>query len=1111
MAFIDRFAHENGIIKNAIRAPNTAQLDEWLSILDPTWTVLPMTGTDEFRAELAFNFEDWLYNASDLTFHLKPAGVWISAAGATIDPALSTDIYWTVTGTLPPDFTEPVVNDVCLSRSIVILYGQTGTQQVESPPQGTFGSLQVCPSGVLSSGVTNAINFDPNSVPGIYTFNIQNDHELWREVSFDLTASGASGSPVVTGTQIGTWNLQIIEESDPDVWRIHRGTNDIFTANGRFLGVDLEAGEMVLVSGGNISVKNKFGTETFIDLLALDNSMDFIMVGSGSAINIETRGEDSSLNMLAESGTINMDAIQSDIFIAATGTSRMIHMDAIGSGTQLDFGARGEDSKINIEAVGDETFIELTAQGDSSVIELDAAGDGSSIQLEANGGSSSFIELSATAANSEVRLIGEHIKIAPETDGFLIDLTTGEAVVDGGNDFSFDNGSITIEAGTRFFGLGSIELDNSEKSLYLPQRTNSQLVAENPGAGGAGRIAWNDSFDSLQFWDGGTWQTVVSGAGGAGITAVVEDTTPQLGGNLDAQGLRIDDAATVQSDFFSAGDGTLSAPSYTFTADSGTGMFRAAGGDFRLVSAGSNRLTVTTSLNVGADTQFRLSGISDGGKDALSALDRSLIFNTTSGTINVYDGTSWEQVAYDSQLTSVSGHLQNQISGGAGVDSLNSLTGDLDIVGKGEVAVTVEGTNIVVSGTPHTAGGGGGGGEQANALEGADGITVTSGTSVDTITGFRTEFVNASGTLQTQIDSNTSDISTNSSNITTNTTNISTNASDIAALLASGIADEANLVSVSGHLQSEIDATQPDVDSFNGLTGDVTVTGVGTVSTLTSGQNVTVSGSLRIRETDSDPLVDQVTEIIVTTGTLVDLGGGTVQIATGGGAVDILARAKFEEPDPFTEKTFEHNLGDEHVSFTAYRYDGCLLNGVDSVCASGLNHTTVTLDPASSGIFVFDVAKGATGEPGADGSDGIDGIDGTDGAQGEPPAVIGGGGITVTSGSPGTVTVSGFETGMIPFHALLPENDQTYYLISNAKFEFSVENVSHETETGSIDFTVAINGTPIEGLDNLSSTTSETTSYATSAKDVSLTDSLTVVTSGAGATDWRFTIETRLT
>jgi len=65
---------------------------------------------------------------------------------------------------------------------------------------------------------------------------------------------------------------------------------------------------------------------------------------------------------------------------------------------------------------------------------------------------------------------------------------------------------------------------------------------------------------------------------------------------------------------------------------------------------------------------------------------------------------------------------------------------------------SIEDVTPRVGATGATGPAGAGGGSVANALIGADGITVTSGVSEDTLTGFRTEFVNASGTLQSQLD-----------------------------------------------------------------------------------------------------------------------------------------------------------------------------------------------------------------------------------------------------------------------------------------------------------------------------------------------------------------------
>ena len=84
---------------------------------------------------------------------------------------------------------------------------------------------------------------------------------------------------------------------------------------------------------------------------------------------------------------------------------------------------------------------------------------------------------------------------------------------------------------------------------------------------------------------------------------------------------------------------------------------------------------------------------------------------------------------------------------------------------------------------------------------------------------------------------------------------------------------------------------------------------------------------------------------LTVSGLPVSLGG-----STGG-------RVKFQEPVAFIEKTFQHNLSEEHVTVTIYDFVGnCLTIGADSICASGVNHTTVVNDPAASGIYIFSSA-----------------------------------------------------------------------------------------------------------------------------------------------------------
>jgi hypothetical protein len=118
---------------------------------------------------------------------------------------------------------------------------------------------------------------------------------------------------------------------------------------------------------------------------------------------------------------------------------------------------------------------------------------------------------------------------------------------------------------------------------------------------------------------------------------------------------------------------------------------------------------------------------------------------------------------------------------------IQTATGIASFVGAGEVVVTQEGSAIVVSGTPHT---------------------------LD-----HTALQNIGTNTHSEIDSH------------------------LDALAVSGSINAAEILTVSGHLQSEIDAAgASDVDSVNTVTGAVLIDGVDGNTVVTEGQTITVSG-----------------------------------------------------------------------------------------------------------------------------------------------------------------------------------------------------------------------------------------------------------------------------
>jgi len=67
-------------------------------------------------------------------------------------------------------------------------------------------------------------------------------------------------------------------------------------------------------------------------------------------------------------------------------------------------------------------------------------------------------------------------------------------------------------------------------------------------------IRWNETSDVWELTaDGSTYNTILTAGGGSGLTAVVDDTSPQLGGNLLTQGftLQLEHSVDTQTGFVS--------------------------------------------------------------------------------------------------------------------------------------------------------------------------------------------------------------------------------------------------------------------------------------------------------------------------------------------------------------------------------------------------------------------------------------------------------------------------------------------------------------------------------------------------------------------------------
>lgn len=222
--------------------------------------------------------------------------------------------------------------------------------------------------------------------------------------------------------------------------------------------------------------------------------------------------------------------------------------------------------------------------------------------------------------------------------------------------------------------------------------------------------------------------------------------------------------------------------------------------------------------------------------------EQTVINTTASGSAVQIVGGGIVNVATQGNTVTVSGPAFEELEGDD-VDSINTVTG----------TVTLNGSD----------------GNIANTI----GQTIT-------IQGFRSEFLAASGSLSAEIDS---DISTHASDADAHHIKY-TDAEAVAALgtitseLAVSGSNNANeIVTVSGFLQSEIDANTSAivaldvVDSLNSLTGNLTITAGSNITLDDNGLDIITINSF----TDDD--VDSINTV---TGTVTIQGQNTVSVST---------------------------------------------------------------------------------------------------------------------------------------------------------------------------------------------------------------------------------------
>ena len=216
-----------------------------------------------------------------------------------------------------------------------------------------------------------------------------------------------------------------------------------------------------------------------------------------------------------------------------------------------------------------------------------------------------------------------------------------------GNKLSLGTGTSISSPGTNILALGTNNLER------IRVGSAGQIGLGGANYGSSGQVLTSNGSGSAP-----TWQTV-SGGGGGGISNVVEDTTPQLGGNLDLNSKDITGTGNLDV------TGIITATSFSGSGSNLTALTGASAGTYgdsshvSTITVDSNgRITnisesgIPSSIaNVVEDTTPQLGGnLQTNSNDIIFADNDEAIFGTNSDLRIDHDGTDNHITSGDTDL-----------------------------------------------------------------------------------------------------------------------------------------------------------------------------------------------------------------------------------------------------------------------------------------------------------------------------------------------------------------------------------------------------------------------------------------------------------------------------
>ena len=310
------------------------------------------------------------------------------------------------------------------------------------------------------------------------------------------------------------------------------------------------SGNVSTVAGISSDVTSVAGDATDIGTVATDlTGSDTIGTVAGSISNVNTVSSSiANVNTVAN----DLNEATSEIDTVATNIANVNTVGGISSDVTT---VAGIDTEV-VAVAGDATDIGTVASniGSVSAVGSDLANNFS--HIEDNGAITDAV--TSTAGTSLVETVADDIANVNLVGGSIANVNLVGGSIANVNTVAADGADIGTVAGISS-NVTTVAGIASDVTTVATNNTNVTTVATNISGVNSfadryrvvsadpttsldeGDLAYNTTANVLKYYDGSTWNPVVAGA----LTDVVQDGTPQLGGDLDGQNNNLNNIGTI--------------------------------------------------------------------------------------------------------------------------------------------------------------------------------------------------------------------------------------------------------------------------------------------------------------------------------------------------------------------------------------------------------------------------------------------------------------------------------------------------------------------------------------------------------------------------------------